>query len=101
MDRSSVITLITEAWQEDEYGVLQPTETSTTVFCDVDSVTGTEVAEFGRNGITPELRFTMFRYDYNGERIVEYNGERYSVYRTYFARNDSIELYVEKRGGTS
>ena len=93
MDRSSVITLITETWAEDAYGVQQPTETSTTVFCDVSSVTGTEVAEFGRNGINPELRFTMFRYDYNGER--------YSVYRTYFARNDSIELYCEKRGGTS
>ena len=101
MDRSSVITLITETWAEDAYGVQQPTETSTTVCCDVSSVTGTEVAEFGRNGINPELRFTMFRYDYNGERIVEYNGDRYSVYRTYFARNDSIELYCEKRGGTS
>lgn len=101
MDRSDVIKLITESWAEDTYGVLQPTETTKTVFCDVESVTGSEIAEFGRNGINPELRFTMFRYDYNGERIVEYNGDRYSVYRTYFARNDTIELYVERRGGTA
>lgn len=101
MDRSDQITLVTETWTEDQYGVLQPTETEKTVFCDVTSVTGTEVAEFGRNGINPEYRFTMFRYDYNGERIVEYNGDRYSVYRTYIARNDTIELYAERRGGTS
>ena len=101
MDRSDEIKLITESWAEDTYGVLQPTETTTTVFCDVGSVTGSEIAEFGRNGINPELRMTMFRYDYNGERIVEYNGDRYSVYRTYFARNDTIELYVERRGGTA
>ena len=101
MDRSDEIKLITEAWAEDAYGVLQPTETTKTVFCDVGSVTGSEIAEFGRNGINPELRMTMFRYDYNGELIVEYNGDRYSVYRTYFAKNDTIELYVERRGGTA
>lgn len=101
MDRSDEIKLITESWAEDTYGVLQPTETTKTVFCDVGSVTGSEIAEFGRNGINPELRMTMFRYDYGGQRIVEYNGDRYSVYRTYFARNDTIELYVERRGGTA
>ena len=101
MDRSDEIKLITETWAEDTYGVLQPTETTKTVFCDVGSVTGSEIAEFGRNGINPELRMTMFRYDYGGQRIVEYNGDRYSVYRTYFARNDTIELYVERRGGTA
>ena len=100
MDRSDEIKLVTETWTEDDYGVLQPTESTKTVFCDVASVTGSEIAEFGRNGINPELRFSMFRYDYSGERIVEYNGERYSVYRTYFARNDTIELYCEIRGGT-
>ena len=101
MDRSDQITLVAETWTEDDYGVEQPTEKKTTVFCDITSVTGSEIAEFGRNGINPELRMTMFRYDYNGERIVEYNGDRYSVYRTYFARNDTIELYVERRGGTA
>ena len=101
MDRSSVITLIKETWTEDSYGVLQPQETRKDVFCDVESVIGTEVAEFGRNGINPEYRFTMFQYDYDGERIVKYNGDRFSVYRTYIARNDSVELYCERRGGTS
>lgn len=44
---------------------------------------------------------TMFVGDYNGEKLVEYNGETYAVYRTYLAKNDTIELYVERKGGTN
>lgn len=43
----------------------------------------------------------MFRHDYDGEPIVEYNGQRYSVYRTYIGRDDTIELYVERKGGSN
>jgi hypothetical protein len=41
----------------------------------------------------------VFFGDYAGEKIVEYNGTRYTIYRTYQARNDLIELYVERREG--
>jgi hypothetical protein len=43
----------------------------------------------------------MFFGDYNGERIVEYKGERFSIYRTYHAKTDTIELYAERKGGTN
>jgi hypothetical protein len=43
----------------------------------------------------------MFAADYEDEPIVEYNGKRYSVYRTFFGKTDSIELYVERKGGTN
>ena len=35
---------------------------------------------------------------YMGEKIVEYNGMRYGIYRTYIA-GDDIELYLEEKGG--
>ena len=41
----------------------------------------------------------MFAPDYKGEQNLEIDGEVYSIYRTYFAKNDMIELYVEKRRG--
>ena len=44
---------------------------------------------------------TMFFGDYEGESIVEYNGETYSVYRKYQTNTDTIELYVERKGGTN
>jgi hypothetical protein len=43
----------------------------------------------------------MFRYDYEGEKLLEYNGKEYSIYRTYCPHDsDDIELYVERKTGT-
>lgn len=99
MDRSTPIVLIAQEYSKDQYGVLKPTQTRRQVFASVNSVTATEFFEGGRNGLNPELRFTMFAPDYNGEDIVEYNGNMYAVYRTYLARTDILELYTERREG--
>ena len=101
MDRSDVITLVTETYVENEYGVSVPTVTKKEVFCQVDSVTRSEFYEGGRNGLNPEYRFTMFGPDYDGQRTVEYDGKAYGIYRTYIGRNDTIELYAERKGGTN
>lgn len=101
MDRSSVISLISEKRYKNEYGVFQTCASSRDVFCQVNSVSRAEFFEAGRNGLNPEYEFTMFAGDYNGEKVVEYNGETYAVYRTYYARTDTIELYVERKGGTN
>lgn len=101
MDRSDVITLIAVTQTQDENGVWRRTETKRNVFCQVDSVTRDEFYSGGRNGLNPEYRFTMFGPDYEGEKIVEYEGSRYGVYRSYKARTDELELYVERKGGTN
>lgn len=123
MDRSDVITLISESYEQDENGVWRNTGDylkdengdfildengqrirlggTREVFAQVDSVTASEFFEGGRNGLNPEYRFTMFAYDYNGERIVKYDDQFYAVYRTYFAKTDIIELYAERKGGTN
>lgn len=69
------------------------------VYCNVSSVTGSEWFEGGRNGLNPQYRFTMFAPDYEGEEVLEYNGERYAIYRTYVGQNETIELYTEKKKG--
>ena len=99
MDRSELITLIAETFTTDEYNVQRATETSRQVFARVDSVTRTEWFDGARQGLNPELRFVMFRFDYAGENIVEYKGDRFTIYRTYFGRDDSIELYAERSQG--
>lgn len=101
MDRSNVITLVSTSQTQDAFGVWRQTETKRDVFCQVDSVTRAEFFEAGRSGLNPEFRFTLFAGDYNGESIVIFNGKAYSVYRTYHARTDEIELYVERKGGTN
>lgn len=101
MDRSNVISLVSTSQTQDAFGVWRQTETKRDVFCQVDSVTRAEFFEAGRSGLNPEFRFTLFAGDYNGESIVIFNGKAYSVYRTYHARTDEIELYVERKGGTN
>lgn len=101
MDRSQVITLVGETKTQDDLLVWRSVPTSRRVFCQVDSVTQTEFFEGGRNGLNPELRFTLFGPDYEGERTVIYNSLAYGVYRTYYARTDEIELYCERKGGTN
>lgn len=101
MDRSNVIKLISSTKSQDDYGVWKETLSERSVFCDVQSVTQTEFFEGGRNGLNPEYKITMFFGDYDGETLVEYEGKTYAVYRTYKRRNDTIELYVERKGGTN
>ena len=101
MDRSEVITLVSSERTQDQYGVWTDALTGRDVFCQVDSVTRQEFFEGGRNGLNPEFRFTMFFGDYDGERDLIYKGNAYSVYRTYIGRKDTIELYVERKGGSN
>ena len=95
------IKLISSTFIKDEYGVPRATESSTEVFAQMHSVTRQEFFEGGRSGLNPQYEFTVFRGDYNGELIIEYNDERFAVYRTYIADSDYIELYVERKGGVN
>lgn len=97
--RSTAINLISETYTQNSYGVYESTMEKRKVFAKVDSVTGREWFEGGRNGLNPQLRFTMFQFDYLGEKIIEYNNVQYTIYRTFIKGNDEIELYTELRKG--
>ena len=101
MDRSDVIYLLTPVRTQDSLGVWTVQNAERQVFCEVSSVSQSEWFEGGRNGLNPELRFRLFRYDYQGEDTVKYQGEYYTIYRTYIDRNELIDLYVEKRKGSN
>lgn len=98
---ADVIYLLSSEKTQDEYGVWRDSLTKRMVFCEVDSVTRDEFFEGGRNGLNPQYRMRMFAYDYNGETSLEYNGNTYGVYRTFKAKDDTLELYVERKGGTN
>ena len=101
MDRSDVITLVSETKTQDTNGVWRTETAERDVFCQVNSITRAEFFDAGRNGLNPEYSFSMFFDDYNGERTVRYNWNTYVVYRTYHGRTDVLELYVERKGGTN
>lgn len=97
MDKSKVLTLIAIEYSVDAIGQQVPVETARNVFCNVVSVTRDEWYQGGKAGLNPQFRATMFSYDYNGETICELEGVRYSIYRTFLAKGESIELYLEKK----
>lgn len=102
MDRSDVIKLIPITYAKDANGIPHATEGDPReVMCQVDSVSRNEFFEGGRNGLNPEFVFKVFFADYEDERVVEYHNKRYSIYRTYLGRNDMMELYAERKGGTN
>ena len=100
MDRSNVITLLSYERTQDATGVWRNgEETRRDIFCQVDSVSRVEFFAAGQNGLRPEYRITVFFGDYQGETRLIYNGARYAVYRTYHARTDELELYVQREVG--
>lgn len=101
MDRSDVLTLINQSRTQDDFGRWISTNTTRDVFVQVDSITQAEFYDAGRNGLNPEYRFRLFSGDYDGEELCEFHGQRYAIYRTYLRRDDTLELYVERTGGTN
>ena len=99
MYRKRTIKLIKETYTTDLIGQRVPTETAKEYIAEVDSVSRSEFYQAGQIGLTPEYRFKLNKLAYNGEKIVEYNGIRYGVYRTYESSPYTIELYVERKGG--
>lgn len=98
----SILYLISESKTQDEYGVWQTTQVRHEVFANTKSVSRLEFFQSGRSGLNPEMQFTIFAGDYNGETICEYMGKTYAIYRTYLPEGtDYIELYVQRKGGTN
>ena len=98
MNRPSVIYLLKTEYETNAYGVMVPTDTARMVYADVESVTGSEWFEGGRNGLNPEFRMRIHAIEYKGEESLIYDGKTFSIYRTY-RDSDIIELYVEKKKG--
>jgi len=101
MDRSRICKLISEVFTENQYGVQVPAETEREVFCNVRSISQNEWFEGARNGLNPEFQVIVFQYDYAGEQIIELNGKRYTIYRTYVRDDEMIELYIERKQGNA
>ena len=101
MDRSAEITLLAKTRQKNAIGVYEETITERTVYGQVGSVSASEFFAGGQAGFKPEYRVTMFAPDYEGEDSCRIGDETFTIYRTYIARTDVIELYLERRAGNA
>lgn len=100
IDRSDSLLLISENQYQDDHGVWHDDPQVREVYCQVTSATNQEWHNANQNGLKAEYVFTVFFEDYEGEQVVEYNGESYSVIRTYRLDDDNIELHTGTKKGT-
>ena len=70
-----------------------------TVFVRPRSVYASEFYQAAAVGLKPSLTLVLASFaDYEGEKLVEYNGKEYTVTRTYQRPDrDSVELTLEER----
>ena len=96
MMRADVIDQITET--ASAHGVHQAvTETARTVYCTVRSVSRSEFYYALNAGVQPEYVFVLaLAEDYQGERVVRYNGQKFRVVLTYMTADDGIEITCER-----
>jgi len=90
------LTLIGQTFEEDEIGNQIPVETRTPILCGKKSAGRAEFYNAAAAGLRPEPVFVVHAYEYNGERIVEFEGLRYRVIRTYAVDFEELELTAER-----
>jgi len=94
---SDLITLIktvppTEVTNENGFAE-EPIEQSRSIFCNKKSVGYSEFYKSQQAGYKAELKIDVYAQDYEEETLVEFEGKRYKVLRTYESRNgEFIEL---------
>lgn len=93
---NEILTLISRTTARDEHGDPVITEDFRVVLCGVRSIGQKEFYQANATDFHPELKLVLADYlDYQDERLVEYNGIRYSVIRTYRSGQE-LELVVER-----
>ena len=103
MKRVGIVYLSTEA--PEARGVLDAaTETRRKTYCEEKSLSMSEVYQANATGFSPSIRLLLPQdFEYRGETICEYKGERYRIIRDY--RDDktgnSTELTLERIRGNA
>lgn len=83
----------------DQFGNKTKTEVTTDVFVQPRGIYASEFYNAAQLGLKPSLSLFMTnRADYNGQKVVRYNGVEYSVIRVdWNAQRDGITLICEER----
>lgn len=100
MDTTETITLVPVIYEEDALKQKVPRELpGHELFCSVESITQSEWAAAGKQGLNAAYKVIVYTDEYGGEEIAVLDGIRYKVYRTYRRKDDKTELYLERRVG--
>ena len=99
MNIAKKIYLLTIAYSIDSIGQRKETASEKCVFALVESVSMNEFFQAGEIGLKPDLKFTIWLTEYEGQENLRYKSDIYSIYRTYRRKDGRVELYAQKRVG--
>ena len=89
---NDVVLLVKQQRGVDDYGDPTITETFREVYCKTESIGQTEFYQSAALGLKPEMKLVLQDYyDYEDELILDYDGIRYRVLRT-FRKGQRLEL---------
>lgn len=91
LKRRAAILKIKASLNKNGFAV-KPEESARTVFCNKKSVGYSEYFKSQQTGKLVEAKYEVHKADYGGEDVVEVNGRRYFVLKTYDTGTDTIEL---------
>lgn len=66
------------------------------ILCAMKSVGRNEFYAAAQTGLKPSITFVIYGYEYNGEKEVKFEGQKYKVIRTYTVDFEEMELICEK-----
>ena len=96
--------LIKETVGYDDYGRTVTEQTKRQVFCKAFGITRSEFYAAAAANLNPEITLRLSDFmDYEGEKLVEYHGQFFSVIRTYQnseSTGNALELILERKVGT-
>ena len=103
MKRVGIVYLITET--PEAKGVLDTaTETKRKTYCEEKSLSMSETYQARASGFSPSIRLVLPQdFEYRGETVCEYKGERYKIIRDYRDEKtgNSTELTLERERGNA
>lgn len=89
IDTIDLVTVTEETINENGFPVSE-TETKTTVYANIKAVSRTEFYQANAAKINVVCVAEVKLFEYNDEKLVDYNGKRYVVARTYPDRKREI-----------
>lgn len=92
------VTLISTTYTQDDIGQPIETETERTIMCEIHSIGRSEWIAAEQRDMESAIMLRVFSAEYHGEKIAEFCGKRYEVYRTYKI-GESTEIYIGTRVG--
>lgn len=97
----TVIKLVAESTSKNSYGAIVKSESSRTVFCQRKSVGRADFYGGMQAGLSLSHVFLTNKANYNGEEILEYEGDRYAIVRTYETDSDMMEIHAGRKVGVA